>query len=78
MSNLFRVAFFSVILFSVPAAASAQSSLVCALLPALCQSTPPSGGGNAVPELDGNAAGTAGALAIGAALLLATRRRREA
>jgi hypothetical protein len=59
----------------LPAAASAQS-LTCALLPSLCQES--SHAATAVPELDANAAGTAGALVLGATLLMTSRRRRQA
>lgn len=77
---LLRVAFFSLILSAVPGAASAQTqdSLLCKLLPSLCQTDGGgSSGGTAVPELDGNAAGSASALVLGAALLLGARRRRS-
>lgn len=71
-----KSALFCLSLLLLPTAASAQS-LTCHLLPSLCQQAPaPST--NAVPELDTNAAGTAGALILGAALLMSSRRRRAA
>jgi hypothetical protein len=75
MSVLLRVAFFSMILFAMPRGASAQD-LICRIVPSLCQTS--GSGGTGVPELDGNSAGTAAALVLGAALLLSTRRRRSA
>ena len=58
----------------LPAAASAQA--LCNLLPSLCEQS--SHTATAVPELDANAAGTAGALVLGATLLMTSRRRRQA
>lgn len=67
-------ALFCLSILVLPAAASAQ--VVCNLLPSLCQES--SHTATAVPELDANAAGTAGALVLGAALLMTSRRRRQA
>ena len=77
MSKLLAIAAFTLVLSSLPATASAQSSSpwYCAFI--RCASTG-DGGSTAVPELDGNAAGAAGAVLVGAALLLSARRRRTA
>jgi hypothetical protein len=72
-----KSALFFVCLLLVPAAASAQNlPLHCRLLPSLCERGDEEA--KSVPELDANAAGTAGALVLGAALLMTSRRRRIA
>ena len=79
MSPLARFALIAALYVAVPASAQAQdwcSLSIFSWMPT-CQQSGSSGGSNSVPELDANAAGAAGALAIGGALLLTARRRRE-
>lgn len=72
--STFKSALFALSLLLLPAAASAQS--LCDIVPSLCpQSSHPAA--TSVPELDANAAGTAGALVLGATLLMTSRRRRR-
>jgi len=73
MPTMIRSALFALFLMSLPTAASAQGRLSCILFPARCQEAPAPA---TVPELNANAAGTASALVLGAALLIASRRRR--
>jgi hypothetical protein len=74
---MMKSALFLACLLLVPAAASAQSvSILCRLVPMACEQGDEAP--KSVPELDANAAGTAGALVLGAALLMTSRRRRTA
>jgi hypothetical protein len=75
MSKL-KPALFVLSFLLMPAAASAQT-LICNALPVLCESSREPAP-QQVPELDANAAGTAGMLVLGATLLVTSRRRRNA
>lgn len=80
MSNAIRIAVFALTLSAFPAAAQAQAaqSLLCRLIPALCEQPAAPSAPSAVPELDGSAASNAVSLLVGAALILGARRRRAA
>jgi hypothetical protein len=65
MSTLFKVAMFALLLSAAPSLAQARGGAGFGHGPRSF----------AVPELDGDAAGTAGALLVGVALLLSSRRR---